>query len=238
MSALAVVQARMSSTRLPGKVLTDVCGEPMLELLLARLGRATLVERIVVATSDQPSDDAIAEAAEAARVAVHRGPLADVLARVVGAVGSWDGPVVRITADCPFTDPGVVDSVVALYERTPGCAYASNIDPRVHPDGLDVEVVAADALRAVAAEAGDEEAREHVTPAIRREPERFPPAALDGDRGLAGLRWTVDEEADLDFVRQVAARLGEGRYTAGPGEIGAAVRQEPSLAFHGGFRRG
>src|SRR4051812_21226714 len=109
----------MSSTRLPGKVLSDVCGEPLLALLLNRLGRASLVDRIVVATSDEPSDDPIAEAAA---VPVHRGSLQDVLARFVGAIGSWDGPVVRITADCPFTDPSVVDAVIERFEATPGCA--------------------------------------------------------------------------------------------------------------------
>lgn len=234
--ALAVVQARMSSTRLPGKVLADVCGEPMLALLLGRLSRASRVERIVVATSEEASDDPIAAAIESAEV--FRGTLDDVLGRFAGAIGSWEGPVVRITADCPFTDPGVVDAVVELFERTPGCAYASNVVRRVHPDGLDVEVVPATALRAVAAEVTDAEAREHVTPAIRRDPERFPAASLDGDESLAGLRWTVDHEDDLEFVREVASRLGERRYEAGPEEILAAVRATPSLAEFGGFRRG
>ena len=234
MSALAVVQARMSSTRLPGKVLADVCGEPMLVFQLKRLERASRVERIVVATSDEASDDPIADAVPN----VYRGPLDDVLARFVGAMGDWHAPVVRITGDCPFTDPGVVDSVIELFESTPGCAYASNIEPRVHPDGLDVEVVAADALRAVAAEATDAEAREHVTPAVRRDPERFPDAALDGDRSLAGLRWTVDLERDLEFVRLVAGRLGEERYTADPERILAAVREPPSAARFGDFPRG
>lgn len=235
MTALAVVQARMSSSRLPGKVLADVGGEPMLALLLKRLARASRVSGVVVATSEEPSDDPIADAAG---VPVFRGPLDDVLGRFVDAIGSWDGPVVRVTADCPFTDPGVVDAVVDLFERTPGCAYASNVERRVHPDGLDVEVVAASALRAVASEATDPQAREHVTPAIRRDPERFPAAALDGDESLAGLRWTVDHPEDLEFVRAVAERLGEGRYDAGPEEILAAVRAEPSLGSFGGFRRG
>src|SRR5689334_6734090 len=224
----------MSSTRLPGKVLADVCGEPMLVFQLKRLERASRVERIVVATSDEPSDDPLAAAIPDA----YRGPLDDVLARFVGAIGDWNGPVVRITGDCPFTDPGVVDSVIDLFERTPDCAYASNIEPRVHPDGLDVEVIASDALRAVAAEATDAEAREHVTPAIRRDPERFPHAALDGDRLLAGLRWTVDLQSDLDFVREVAKRLGESRYTAGPEEILSIVHRPSSIAQLGGFRRG
>ena len=149
MSALAVVQARMTSTRLPAKSLADVDGEPMLALLLNRLRRARRVGRIIVATSVDADDDPIEETVRAMGFAVHRGSRDDVLARIAGAVGGHSGAVVRITGDCPLTDPAIVDEVVDLFGRTAGCAYASNVEPRTYPDGLDVEVVSTDALREV-----------------------------------------------------------------------------------------
>jgi spore coat polysaccharide biosynthesis protein SpsF (cytidylyltransferase family) len=229
----------MSSRRLPGKVLAEVAGEPMLALLLARLGRAERVGEIVVATSIEPIDDPVAELAEAIGVAVHRGPRDDVLGRFIGALDGRDGPVVRITADCPFVDPGIVDAVVELFASTPGCAYASNVVHRVHPDGLDVEVVDADALRAVALETDAASDREHVTPAVRADPERFPAAHLSGDPAHAGpahagLNWTVDEGADLTFVRRLADVLGDARSTARFLEILAAVRSDPVLSAEPG----
>ncbi len=113
--ALAVIQARMSSTRLPGKVLADVGGETMLALLLRRLEAPPSVARIVVATSDDESDDPVAEPARGAVRDVHRGSLTDVLARFVGAAEGHGGPIIRITADCPLTDPAVVEAVLERF---------------------------------------------------------------------------------------------------------------------------
>jgi spore coat polysaccharide biosynthesis protein SpsF len=229
-SALAVVQARMTSTRLPGKSLADVGGEPLAALVLRRLGRASSVERVVLATSEEPADDPLVALAAEVGVGVHRGPRDDVLTRIAGAAAGHTGPVVRITADCPLIDPGVVDNVVGLFARTPGCAYASNVEPRTYPDGMDVEVIAGDALAAADAEATDPFEREHVTTAIRRDPDRFPAAALvhEGE-DLGDVRWTVDHPEDLEVVREIVARLGDRRHDAGLDEILAAVRREPSL---------
>lgn len=234
MSALAVVQARMSSRRLPGKVLAEVAGEPMLALLLTRLRRAQLLDEIVVATSDEEVDDPVAQVAAALGARVHRGSRDDVLARFAGALGDRDGPVVRITADCPFVDPAVVDAAVALFADTPDCAYAGNVVERVHPDGLDVEVVDAEALRAVERETQDPYDREHVTPAVHADPVRFRAAHLPGDPALAELSWTVDEPADLAFVRALAERLGDARFTADLGTLLAVVRGDSSLSAQPG----
>jgi spore coat polysaccharide biosynthesis protein SpsF (cytidylyltransferase family) len=148
----------------------------------------------------------------------HRGPLNDVLGRVAGAAESYDGAIVRLTADCPLIDPELVDRVVELF-RDAGAAYASNVEPRTFPDGLDVEVVSAAALRQAAQEVNDPVDREHVTTAIRRNPDRYPAAHLVNDKDLGNLRWTVDTEEDLEFIRDVVERLGERRYTAGLAEI-------------------
>jgi spore coat polysaccharide biosynthesis protein SpsF len=233
---LAIVQARMSSTRLRGKVLAEVCGEPMLLLLLKRLKGAKQVGRIVVATSTDPSDDRVEEVSRKADCGVCRGALDDVLGRFVAAAADHPGPFVRITADCPLIDPALVDAVAELFHRTPDCAYASNIEPRTYPDGLDVEVFSRKALELAAGIAISPTDREHVTAVIRRDPGRFATAALVSDECLRDLRWTVDTEADLDFVRRVAARLGAHRYTAGMAETLSAIRMQPSLAEYRGRR--
>src|ERR1022692_3007184 len=150
--ALAIVQARMSSTRLPGKSLAEVDGEPMLLLLLRRLSHARRIDGIVVATSTDASDDPIDAVASSAGVAVSRGPRRDVRGRFLLAIGDRKDPIVRITADCPLIDPSIVDDTVERFLSVAGCAYASNILPRTFPDGLDVEVIDAAALRAVGRE--------------------------------------------------------------------------------------
>jgi len=228
----------MSSSRLPGKSLVDIGGEPSLVLLLKRLSRSGLTGEIVVATSTDPIDDQIAEAAAEAGARSVRGPRDDVLARFLIAVEDRRGPVVRITGDCPLIDPALVDATIERFSSAPGCAYATNIDPRRFPDGLDVEVIDAAVLRAVATEELSPEEREHVTLAIRTQPERFPASALIGSEDLGELRWTVDEAGDLEFVRAVVERLGERRYEAGMKEILDAVRAPPSLAGLGGHVRG
>ena len=209
----------------------------MLALLLRRLQRSHEIERIVVATSSEPADDLIEGVARTSGCEAYRGPRDDVLARFVGAAEGASGALVRVTGDCPLIDPDVVDELIRLFHHTPGCVYASNIEPRTYPDGLDVEVLSPEILRQVAAEADDPYDREHVTTAIRRKLQRLPSAALVCEEQLGELRWTVDTSEDLDFIREVVGRLGPRRHEAAMLEILAAVRTEPSLvAYHG--RRG
>lgn len=203
---LAVVQARMGSTRLPGKVLADLGGRPVLELMLDRLARAH-VDHLVVATSDLPGDDPVADLATRVGVPVVRGSEADVLGRFLVALDRFPADdVVRLTADCPLIDPLVVDAAVGLHRRT-GADYTSNSLERTFPDGLDVEVVRAAALRAAAAEATARDEREHVTPFLHRHPERFRLASLETDEWLGHERWTLDTPADLARLREIVAAL-------------------------------
>jgi spore coat polysaccharide biosynthesis protein SpsF (cytidylyltransferase family) len=208
----------------------------MLALLLRRLGRARRVGGIVVATTTDALDDPIAKLALALGAGVSRGPRQDVLRRFLTAIGDRDGPIVRITGDCPLIDPRVVDETIERFLAVPGCAYASNVEPRTFPDGLDVEVFDAAALRGIAREPLGEHDREHVTSALRAQPERFPQAALTSPEDLGELRWTVDEPEDLEFIRAVVPRLGDRREEAGLAEILSAVRHEPSLAAFRGRR--
>jgi len=210
----------MGSSRLPGKVLADLGGQPMLALMLGRIAPllGSVVDEIVVATSDQPQDDAVVAAARAAQTRSIRGSEADVLSRFLTALEIEPADtVVRLTADCPLTDPALVADIVALHQRS-GASYTSNTLVRTFPDGLDVEVVTADALRTAGREASDPVEREHVTPFIYRRPERFQLAARRNAEPLGDERWTVDTSADLDRLREVVAQLDDP-LTAGWTEI-------------------
>lgn len=207
MTTVGILQARMTSTRLPGKVLAPIAGQPMIARQIERLRRSTLLDEIIVATSTDPSDDALANVLEELPVRVVRGSLDDVLARFVLAMDEA-GPdvVVRLTADCPLASPHVVDLVVAAF-LDGEWDYVSNTLEPTFPDGLDVEVVRPEALRWVAEHSTDRDEHEHVTLGVYRRPERFRLSNVRGERDLSHLRWTVDDPDDLRFVRTVYERL-------------------------------
>lgn len=229
--ATAILQARMSSTRLPGKVMKPLAGRPMIERHLERLRRSATLDRIVVATSEDPSDDPLAAHLQGIGAEVFRGPLADVLGRFVGAIRGLDlaGPIVRLTADCPLADPGVIDDCVYLHARL-GVDYASNGLRRTYPHGLDVEVMHRETLEAAAREAEDPYEREHVTPFIYRRPERFTLGHLTQGRDESRLRWTVDTPEDYAFVERVYAAL----YPVRPDFTSADVKALPFAHYGAG----
>ena len=204
----------MGSTRLPGKVLADVHGRPMLGLLLERLTRVVQLSEhhvtIAVATSDLAQDDPVAALAKAMDVAVVRGAERDVLARFELALDQYPSAdtVVRLTGDCPLLDPVLVAEALDLHANV-GADYTSNTLVRTYPDGLDVEVIAARALRAAAAEATDRDEREHVTPFVYRRPARFELHVLRGVDDLGDERWTIDTPDDLDFLRTLVRDIAD-----------------------------
>ena len=208
-STIGVLQARTTSTRLPGKVLLPLSGEPMILRQLERMGRASTLDLIVVATSDDPSDDDLAETIIDAGYDVIRGSLDDVLGRFIQVVDAYEPDVVvRMTADCPLISPAVIDHVVEAFDGS-DADYASNTMVPTYPDGLDVEVMTAQALRAVDAVSTDPHEREHVTLGVYRRPERFHILNVSDPTGdeHSQLRWTVDSADDFAFVEQVYARL-------------------------------
>lgn len=229
----------MSSTRLPAKVLADLVGQPMILRQIERLRRSTQLNQIVVATSDQPSDDPLAACLSAAGVPVFRGALDDVLDRFMGAIEAF-GPartVVRLTADCPLTDPELIDQTLALHLRS-GADYTSNTPARrSYPKGLDVEVFETVALRVAAAETADPYDHEHVTPFLYRNPQRFNVAGLEQVADEGELRWTVDRPDDLDFVRAVYDQLYAANPAFSSDDVRAFVAGRPDLAHLGGDRR-
>jgi spore coat polysaccharide biosynthesis protein SpsF len=203
---VAIVQARMGSTRLPGKVLLDIAGHPMLWHVVTRLRRAASVDEVIVATSTATTDDVIVAACDTWQVATFRGSENDVLDRYYQAATLAHADiVVRITADCPLIDPSVVDGVVFRFlQQMPNVDYATNILPRrTFPRGLDTEVMAFAALSRVWRECHDLAHREHVTLFMYQHPELFRTLGATLGTDYSDLRWTVDSAEDLALVRRI-----------------------------------
>ena len=206
MKTVAIVQARMGSTRLPDKVMKPIAGTPMIEVLLARLSRAKEVNVIMVATSVDPRNQTLADHVTALGYKCYRGSENDVLDRYLQAAKSEGADiVVRITGDCPLVDPALVDNVISLF-KTSCVDYFSNTSPPTFPDGLDIEVFTLAALEKAAQQSNNAFDHEHVTPFLR-ESEQFKKAGLQYGEDLSGLRWTVDEPADYDVVKKIFAHF-------------------------------
>jgi spore coat polysaccharide biosynthesis protein SpsF (cytidylyltransferase family) len=234
----AIIQARMGSSRLPEKVLMDIGEEPMLWHVCERARCASLVDEVVVATSTEPADDAVATFCDERDIKCVRGSEEDVLDRYYhAATESGATTVVRLTADCPFLSPPVIDRVVATYERS-DAAYVTNILEYTHPDGLDVEVFDVDALETAWEEATEPEEREHVTVFIR-ESDQFDSVNVENVVDMSAydffdddtiLRWTVDYPEDMEFVRAVYDRLTRnGHWVFDQQSVLELLAREPEL---------
>jgi spore coat polysaccharide biosynthesis protein SpsF len=226
---VAIIQARMGSTRLPGKVLKDLCGETVLARVVNRTRRATILHEVVVATSVQPADDAIVQECGRLSVACFRGDEADVLDRYYRAAEKFSADaIVRITSDCPLIDPEVSDKTIrAFLDQHPD--YASNVLQRSYPRGLDTEVMTFAALQSAQREARDPYQREHVTPFLYQHPDRFRLVSVTGDRDYSHYRWTLDTREDLEFLRAVCARRAEAPDPAWQ-DVLRILEGEPDLA--------
>ena len=211
MTVAIIAQARMTSTRLPGKVLMEVNGRSLIEIQLARLARAAHADRVIVATTTNAADDPIVALAERLGAGVHRGSEHDVLARYHGAAADAGATtIVRVTADCPLIDPAVVDRVIARFAEG-DVDYASSSLVRTYPRGLDVEAFSFAALDEAHAEAVDPAEREHVTPFLYLRPERYRLANVPYEGPDASRhRWTVDTPEDFELIRRMLEALPEG----------------------------
>jgi spore coat polysaccharide biosynthesis protein SpsF (cytidylyltransferase family) len=204
---VGIVQARMGSSRLPGKALMDIGGHPMLWRVVSRARHASTLDEVVVATTPLEADDTIAAFCAHNGIPCFRGSDDDVLDRYYhAALEHHAETIVRITADCPLLDPAVIDQVVNRF-LSGAFDYVSNTDPPTYPDGLDTEVFSFAALERAWKEAHWQSEREHVTPYLKKHPEWFRKANVTHDTDLSNQRWTVDEWADLAFVRAVVAAL-------------------------------
>ena len=223
---LAVLQARVSSSRLPGKVLKKILGKPMLQLQLERLGRVKRLDKIVVATSREISDDPIEKLCQNLNVSCFRGSLDDVLDRYYqSALVYQPDHIVRVTGDCPLTDPVLIDDVIQFY-------LEENFDyvmlEKTFPHGLDLEIFPFSVLLQTWENAELPSQREHVTLYMRNS-DKFHLGMFKGKKNLSYLRWTVDEPEDFEFVQKVYHNLYSSKPNFTTQDILNLLKRRPDL---------
>jgi spore coat polysaccharide biosynthesis protein SpsF len=229
----AILQARVSATRLPGKVLMPVLGRPILSYNIERIRRAKTVKRVIVATTENREDDAIQRLCESESVPVFRGSEADVLDRIYRCMKLFGMErCAKLTADNPLVDPAVIDQVIGFdLARAGDYDYVSNNHPPTWQDGQEVEVFNASALEAAWLEATQPFQREHVTPFIWDQPERFRlgNVARAEDRWYRDYRWTLDYPEDYAFVKAVFETLYPARPDFGTEDVMELLRRQPEI---------
>lgn len=208
MKTTAIIQARMGSTRLPGKILKKVLDKTLLEYQLERVQRSTLIDEIIVATTTKLADDSIADLCDTLQIKTYRGSENDVLSRYYEAAAENNADaIVRLTSDCPLIDPEVIDKVIQLYLDNPNTDYAANTLTRTFPRGLDTEVFSFRALEKAHQGATLQRDREHVTAYLYTNKDSFTFANLANTINLSHHRWTVDTEADFELVKRILETL-------------------------------
>jgi len=225
---VAIVQARMGSSRLPGKVLKKISGRSMLHRVVSRLRASHLTDDLIVATTTLAKDDAIVEECQDCGVPSYRGDENDVLDRYFRAAESTKADiVVRVTSDCPLIDPEITDKTIRAFLRGQP-AYASNTLVRTYPRGLDTEVISRNALTRAWQEARRPYEREHVTPYIIEHPADFQLLSVTDAEDYSAHRWTVDTPEDLAFVRAIYSRHEDAMFSWR--DVLKLLEAEPELA--------
>jgi len=208
MKSVAIIQARMGSTRLPGKVMKKLAGVPVIKQVFSRVCMIEGLSGVVVATSTLDKDDILAAYCAGEIIPLFRGSEDDVLDRYVQASRQADADVVmRITADCPFLDPRLSAKVLDLMLANPDCDYADNITPVTYPKGLDTQVVRRTTLERLWEQCDEPEDREHVLAYIRKHPEAFTTMAVNSPVDYSAHRWTLDRAEDYKMLSMLAREL-------------------------------
>ncbi|MCP3028398.1 cytidylyltransferase domain-containing protein [Halobacillus sp. A5] len=209
MKVTAIIQARMGSTRLPGKVLKRVMDRPLLDFQLERIRMSALLDEIIIATTTKPEDDVLAEFAQNHSIQVYRGSEQDVLSRYFEAAQYYGADViVRLTSDCPIIDAAVIDQVIQAFTKHKGtCKYASNTVARTYPRGMDTEVLSMPALKRCFDEARSLSEREHVTSYIHHHPDEFSICSVRLKQDESHHRWTVDTHEDFQLMKRMISHL-------------------------------
>lgn len=229
MKIVAIIEARMTSSRLPGKVLLPVLGQPMLHHLITRLRAVQSINEIVIATTTNAADDVLVEFAAKEKVMVFRGSELDVMARVIGAAElSGADVIVEITGDCPIIDPDIVEQTIQMYLHH-DAAYVSNAHVRSYPDGMDTQVFRLDTLKQSASMTKDPLDREHVSLHIRNHPELFPKAHLVAPPSLywPKLGLTLDEPKDYELLKNIIEHFGPDNLIFSCLDVVRLLRQKP-----------
>jgi len=209
MKVAAIIQARMGSTRLPGKILKKVLDKTLLEYQIERVKRAKSIDEIIIATTTKESDDQIVQLCQQLSIPYYRGSEEDVLSRYFEAATQFNADViVRLTSDCPIIDPNVIDKVVTHYlENKDRYDYVSNTLTRTYPRGLDTEVMSYKALKRAHEEAKELMYREHVTAYIYHHPDQFRFFSVSNVKDESQHRWTVDTEEDFHLIKNILEML-------------------------------
>lgn len=209
--SVAIIQARMGSSRLPGKVMAEIAGQPMLAHVVRRTRQATALDAVVVATTTDPGDDPLVDYCRTHKILFYRGDPFDVLDRYHQAAKIFKAAeIIRLTADCPLIDPSVIDLVMERFRQSAVDFAANRLPPpwhRTYPIGLDIEVCTFAALERAWREADQPYQREHVMPYLYEEPGRFKILLVDHEPDYGHFRWTVDTAEDLTLVREIFARF-------------------------------
>jgi len=232
MKIVATIEARMTSSRLPGKVLLPALGKPMLAHLTARLKAAPSIDEIVLATTVNAADDVLVEFARQDGIKVFRGSEEDVMSRVIGAAESVQADiVVEITGDCPIIDPDLVEQTIRVFMRNNNVEYCANTFFSSYPDGMDTQVMTIGALRKSYSMTSEPLDREHVSRHIWQNPQIFPQVYLIAPPSLhwPGLGLTLDEPNDYELIRTLIERLGYDDSLFGCGDIIRYLRANPHL---------
>lgn len=229
MSTVVFLQARMGASRLPGKVMMDLAGKPVLQHVVERVQASKLINEVIVVTSLCKKDIEIVKWCSVQNIRVFCGSEQDVLDRFYQAAKllSFD-TIVRITADCPLIDPDVIDLVVTEFVNRK-LDYVNNTGNGTWPDGMDVEVFRSSVLEDAWKNARLASEREHVTPYIYNNPEKYLIGILDHTPSLAGMRWTLDQKEDYEFIRKVYADLAQHNGVFGMKRVLALLQQKPEL---------
>ncbi|MDD2655133.1 MAG: glycosyltransferase family protein [Candidatus ainarchaeum sp.] len=231
MEVSAIIQARISSRRLPNKIFALISGKPLIWHVVDRLRRSRKVSRIAVATTTNPADDVLEEWCRENKIEVFRGSEEDVLSRYFHAAKAMGAEtIVRVTADDPFKDPAILDEVVELFQKNK-LDFAYNNKPPTFPEGLDVEVFSMAALEKAQAESRDQYEREHVTQYFYRHPEKFRQMNLANREDLSRLRWTIDTEEDLGMARAVYKELYMEGGVFLTADILRLIKEHPEIAL-------
>lgn len=209
MKVSAIIQARMGSTRLPGKVLKKILGKTLLEYQIERVKRAKTIDEIIIATTTKENDDPIVLLCQQLSIPFYRGSEEDVLSRYYEAATEFGTDViVRLTSDCPIIDPNVIDKVVGHYlENSNQYDYVSNTLTRTYPRGLDTEVISYEVLKRTHEETKELKYREHVTAYIYQHPDQFRLCNVSNEKDESKHRWTVDTEEDFLLIKKILEEL-------------------------------
>ncbi len=232
MRILGVIQARMGSKRLPGKALTKIAGRTPIEWIFRRLSACRRLDGVVLSTSDAPDNDPLARHAAKIGLRTFRGPERDLILRFLGTLEAFGGDaMVRVTADCPLVDPGLVDAMASAFRAKAGRVdFLTNTFPPSHPDGLDLDLLPRKTLERLDKEVRDPLHREWLTTYVMNRPRKFRILNLPAERDESALRWTLDYPEDLRFLRAVFGRLAREGDGFSRKRVMSLLEERPSLA--------